>query len=44
MNSVLLQSLVRYAPFVVAATASLFALAHGVHFGALDELGPGGPN
>jgi hypothetical protein len=44
MNNLLLQRLVEYAPFVVAASASLLMLAHGLHLGALEELGPGGPN
>jgi hypothetical protein len=44
MNYVLLQRFVRYAPFVVAATSSLFLLAHGLHLGPLDDLGPGPPN
>jgi hypothetical protein len=44
MNYLHLQRFVQYAPFVVAATASLVLLAHGLHLGVLDELGPGGPN
>jgi hypothetical protein len=44
MNYLLLQRFVRYAPFVVAATGSLFLLAHGLHLSVLDDLGPGSPN
>jgi hypothetical protein len=44
MNSFLLQRFVEYAPFVVAATATLFLLAHGLHLSVLDGIGPGPPN
>ncbi len=44
MNYLTLQRFVQYAPFVVAATASMFLLAHGLHIGVLDEIGPGAPN
>jgi hypothetical protein len=43
MNSFLLQRFVEYAPFVVAATATLFLLAHGLHLSVLDGIGPGPP-
>ena len=44
MNSLALDRLVRYAPFLAAATASFLMLAHGLHFGPLDEIGPGPPS
>lgn len=44
MNSLLLDRLVRYVPFAVAASASILMLAHGLHLGPLDEVGPGPPN
>ena len=40
MNYLLLQRFVQYAPFVVAATASLVLLAHGLHFGPLRRHRP----
>ena len=43
MNYVLLQRFGRYAPFAVAAASSLFLLAHGLHLGPLDIIGPGPP-
>ena len=44
MNSLLLYNLGRVAPFVVVAASAALLLAHGVHLGVFDELGPGGPN
>jgi hypothetical protein len=44
MNSLVVERLIRYAPFVVAASASFLMLAHGLHFGPLDEVGMGPPN
>ena len=44
MNSLLLERMIRYAPFAVAASASFLMLLHGLHLGPLDEVGMGPPN